>query len=622
MKYFELLVEGKFDEVVESTIALAQSDGMAAEAFLRVFMIRDNMFLLSKSTVELIEKESAQGNAFAQYAYGRWHSIKVPSSDSSELSLRLFEQAYAAGLAEAGAALSIAYLFGDYGEVDLVRSQELLEEALAGGSLLAKWRKLRQLAYGTDDAKPQPAEALALAEKLIAQDEARGLPANGAWYFMRASAVEELVDRMSALPDYEKARDLGIIQAWFYTAYIRGYGNGDTLIDKDQYDMLLLQAADHSDAAAICAGALELIENFDEIVKNNLPKRDAVTQQIFSLLNKSATLGNTMAMIELGDIFREGKLGNKTDFELAHNCYAMAAVHDDCHGYERLVDMAYLDMIQLDEHTIAYYALKGTRCGSDLLRTVVVEAYKNGELQDYKNEIEKYYLSDADETEGETAAENKAENKGKAEDKAEVEELKSTPEALASYIKHCNEYRDRAKKILQEQGDTSVITPMVREVIRLAGHLGQFEHTLDAAYVATRDMADCVYEHPRLLLQLKQTELDILEYIEAVEQHDLRITDELRDEIAELEANIEAADAGRFADIKTESTLKSDPVEWTAEYEAVIDEAEHEAYSSLVDTPRGMGFCFAYWAEKRKALAKRGIEWSSPNILNPGVMFD
>ena len=68
--------------------------------------------------------------------------------------------------------------------------------------------------------------------------------------------------------------------------------------------------------------------------------------------------------------------------------------------------------------------------------------------------------------------------------------------------------------------------------------------------------------------------------------------------------------------------LKSDPVEWTAEYEAVIDEADHEAYQHLKDSPRGMGFCFGYWAEKRNALARRGIEWKSPNILNPRVMFD
>lgn len=200
--------------------------------------------------------------------------------------------------------------------------------------------------------------------------------------------------------------------------------------------------------------------------------------------------------------------------------------------------------------------------------------------------------------------------------------LQATPEALQTYINQCAEYCEKAKLILQEQEDPSPIAQMARELIRLAKHLGQFEPALNAAYVVTRDMAELLYEHPRLLLQLKETELEILEYIEAKEQHDLEIVSDLRSEIKQLKANIKAADEGRFGDIKTTSMLKSDPVEWTAEYEAVIDEADHEAYQHLKDSPRGMGFCFGYWAEKRAALAKRGIEWKSPNILNPRVMFD
>ena len=36
-----------------------------------------------------------------------------------------------------------------------------------------------------------------------------------------------------------------------------------------------------------------------------------------------------------------------------------------------------------------------------------------------------------------------------------------------------------------------------------------------------------------------------------------------------------------------------------------------------------MGFCFAYWHTKREVLSDDyGIEWRSPNIMNPGVIFD
>ena len=200
--------------------------------------------------------------------------------------------------------------------------------------------------------------------------------------------------------------------------------------------------------------------------------------------------------------------------------------------------------------------------------------------------------------------------------------LESTGAALQQYADECGMYCDKAKQILQEQQDPSPIAAMAREVIRYGRHLAQFEHTLNAAYSATSRMAECLYEHPRLLLELLNVELEVLEYAEAVQQHEMQITEDLRDEIRQLERNIQAADEGRLSDIKTGSMLKSDPVEWTKAYEEVIDEAEHEAYSHLTDCPRGMGFCFAYWAEKRKALAKHGIEWRSPNLLNPGVMFD
>ena len=124
------------------------------------------------------------------------------------------------------------------------------------------------------------------------------------------------------------------------------------------------------------------------------------------------------------------------------------------------------------------------------------------------------------------------------------------------------------------------------------------------------------------MLELKQLQLELVNYAEAIEGHEFNITDNLRKEITQLESNIKAADEKRWSDIHDGRMLKSDPIEWTKEYEEAIDDADREAYTHLTDTPRGMGFCFAYWAEKRNALAKRGIEWRSPNIMNPRVMFD
>lgn len=68
--------------------------------------------------------------------------------------------------------------------------------------------------------------------------------------------------------------------------------------------------------------------------------------------------------------------------------------------------------------------------------------------------------------------------------------------------------------------------------------------------------------------------------------------------------------------------LKFDPVERTKEWEDDICDVEAECDRRLRKESKGMGFCYSYWSTKRAVLAKRGIEWASPAIMNPRVMFD
>ena len=68
--------------------------------------------------------------------------------------------------------------------------------------------------------------------------------------------------------------------------------------------------------------------------------------------------------------------------------------------------------------------------------------------------------------------------------------------------------------------------------------------------------------------------------------------------------------------------LKFDPVERTEKWEKCIYEVEKECDRKLRNESRGMGFCHSYWSTKRAVLAKHGIKWSSPSMMNPGVMFD
>ena len=68
--------------------------------------------------------------------------------------------------------------------------------------------------------------------------------------------------------------------------------------------------------------------------------------------------------------------------------------------------------------------------------------------------------------------------------------------------------------------------------------------------------------------------------------------------------------------------LKFDPVERSEKWEDVIYDVEAECADILKDEPMHMGYCFRYWSTKKEVLARRGIDWSSPAVMNPRVMFD
>jgi len=69
--------------------------------------------------------------------------------------------------------------------------------------------------------------------------------------------------------------------------------------------------------------------------------------------------------------------------------------------------------------------------------------------------------------------------------------------------------------------------------------------------------------------------------------------------------------------------LRTDPVEYSWEWEKIYYDVEAELDRALANVPRQMGFCFQYWAMKRELLMEKyGIDWRSPSQMNPRVMFD
>ncbi|MGM9788098.1 MAG: hypothetical protein ACI3ZF_04240 [Candidatus Cryptobacteroides sp.] len=200
--------------------------------------------------------------------------------------------------------------------------------------------------------------------------------------------------------------------------------------------------------------------------------------------------------------------------------------------------------------------------------------------------------------------------------------LSSLGEALDRYCEFCELCTALCRKNLQDMDRSWENTQMQRDFLHFATHLEKFEHKAKFLYSALSEMTDMVLDHPRLKLQFLRLFLKVLRYLEAQSGHDLSITEDVESELAFYRRNIEFADKAELEQIRERDVLKSDPVEWTAGWEEVIDEADRLAYSKLTDIPRGMGFCFAFWSARTEALAEFGISWRNPHAMNPRVLFD
>ena len=128
-------------------------------------------------------------------------------------------------------------------------------------------------------------------------------------------------------------------------------------------------------------------------------------------------------------------------------------------------------------------------------------------------------------------------------------------------------------------------------------------------------------DHPRLLMKLYAMQYSF------EKQRNEPNTDALKDTAEQLVslATLSACDTW-YAPLKEEieALLGKDAViEYSEEYEAVIDKVEEEVGNKMGNQPYAMGMCFEIWHIKQTILAEKyGIEWRTPSQMNPRVMFD
>lgn len=210
----------------------------------------------------------------------------------------------------------------------------------------------------------------------------------------------------------------------------------------------------------------------------------------------------------------------------------------------------------------------------------------------------------------------------KARKVAKSVELRGYPKEIDAYWEVICGLVLVAEEDMQEMREQWEVASLAREMLEYARPLEGYDHMLEKLYEATKRMINVISEHPRLKAELLEFQILLLSRV--AESFDYRgsLEDDLQEELDILRQNIEYADKGEWDKIVDNSHLNHDPIEWSARWEEVIDDVDREVEKELKDFPRGMGFCHAFWPTRSSVLAKYGIEWRSPSVMNPRVLFD
>ena len=624
-KIQKLFCEYKSADAFWAAAENVMTDTWCQTMFLRIANHKSHIINLLDD-IDKIRELADGGNPYMQYAYARLHDVLVLEAGSVNIYEKYYTLAMEAGIADARMQLAFSWRDCDFGEVDIRRFRNYMEQALEEGSERAAQHKLHEMILGSDGVRPDPKKALNIIDRYLKECNDEPDPY---YYRLMAMAKEKLGMKEEAAADYQRATRKGESDSFFNLALLTCSNDEGTIVDYERFSEIMSQGQDAGSASAYLETSIlvtpEAFDAMDDETKTQISKL------LVEQLVLSSSMGDGDAAYLLGSYYEEGMYGLEQDYEKAWQLYAESATKRSAYGYESLSRMILEDGTAPEKYGEEFgyeCAYRAYVLGCDTLETLI-RGYKNGFLTHHAAVIEEFYLPRYEQELGnEDYDEPEIEEDdwtGYDDPDIVVPEYKSSqtssnnPDEL---LKTCTECVKQAKEAMEDYKSPWMVAELARKYADAAEILKGYEHLVNTLYSLNKEMLEQIYDHPRLKLRLLRIQLSVLRYIEALNGHDLGITEDVRDEIDELSNCIALADEGRLDEIPQTGHLKRDPVEWTARWEEVIDEADRIAYENLRDVPRGMGWCFGFWSERKAALRKFGIDWRSPGNMNPRVLFD
>lgn len=610
-----------------------QSDPQRRRQFLRLLRLNCDVAQLAPAADD-IRAEAEAGNPYMRYAWARYHDALHPQSDSPAIALRHYALAADGGVDDARALLALCYRDGDFGEPDLDRYRDEMQRALDMGSMKAQTLRLIGQIYGSHDTPYDPEAARDTLLQLLGQPQGAE---DAQLHCLLGKALGEMGDKEAAVQQFQQAIALGSREAFFHLAYTT-CRNDDGEIDtsaRERFLDIMRQARDADATDGLLDYALILTpQDYDDL-------EPAEQQRIHDILLRqlpyAADRGEGIAAYYLGSYYDEGAMGFDADEQEMWRWYGRGADlrQTDCMKAlaDKLLDPAISTIppalslpahitnnpaavaIDTPEALAHEYRYRALMLGDEEALDDVIEAYQQGLLPHHEAAIRNIYLprweerhryeSDEEESYGDDYDAMLAEREREEDDWGMDPDIDTrisvcwqcVEQAQAAWNDRPWEIADKARRFLAE-----------------ASSLLQDGTANEELCEWCDKMCEMLSDHPRLRLRL--TELATALAADPEQRTELEQT------AAWLRSNIARADAGELDKIEQRGFLRKDPVEWTARWEEVIDDADRRAYATLGDIPRGMGFCFEYWSARHSALLRYGIDWRSPHQMNPRVLFD
>lgn len=324
---------------------------------------------------------------------GQWYIATAPDDDYLSKGEKWLRRAISSGDAEAKLHLANMYRLGDLGKVDMDEYQRLLHESMDEGCQLAEIRFCKDIAYGVGQSADLDKGLDEAQRRLSAHPKP-----DPRWY-------DTIGWMMFAKDDKDKANELFLkaIGCGFADSYFGLTG----MLDKQEEGrkagcggscILLAEELEkkYDENGLTDANAVECFSDDEQkraYLDANYKYREGLAAQIEALFKEAVTLGEPMGLYLQGGLYYSALYHHLEDDDKAWECYMRG---------NQLGDMGCMSMLaeMIEEgrapdgfgwEEACFFRLKALRYGDDDQLLPVMAAYFEGGLEDYKDEIERYY---------------------------------------------------------------------------------------------------------------------------------------------------------------------------------------------------------------------------------------